>query len=208
VPAGANDLTTVNTALAWLSVDSDDGFGTLQRLITAISTAIQNHISRTIKSTAYSITLNGRGRHRIMLPNWPITAVASVNIVLGSFGAMNIPARSVNQFGQANSPGYCFDDKFLYVDPPYCFEKGAQNVQISYTAGYATVPLDIEQACLIWIKTVLDSSNYSAALKLAKAGATQLDFSFVMTNFLNRSVPIPPGVIAMLRGYEKVVPTW
>lgn len=196
-----NDLTTLTTTLAWLGCQSDDAFGTLQRVITATSVEIQNIIGRNIKSASYVATFDGRGRSRIMMPNSPITAVASVSILLGAT-QVPIQPRSLGQ------PGFFWSDKFVYVDPPYRFEKGMQNVIISYTAGLATVPSDIEQACLTLVKTVMDSSNYSAALQKAKSGQTQLDFSFALTKLHGLTGIMPPAVFRSLAHYQRVAPAW
>lgn len=200
--AGPNDLTTLTNALAWLGCQSDDAFGSIQRIITAVSTMIQGHLGRTVAQTAYTFTFDGRGRHRVMMPNWPIVSVQSLNIVLGAAGTMNVPARS------QGVPGYTFSDKFIYMDPPYMFERGQQNIQIAYTAGYATTPPDIEQACLIWIKAIMDGANYSAAIAKAKAGQTALDFSFATTKLTANSAPMPPSVYSLLVNYMKVTPSW
>lgn len=196
----ANDLTTLDNALVWLGCQSDDAYGTLQRIITAVSTAIQNLLSRDIMSQQHTEVFDGRGRTRIMMPDWPIQSVQSVTI--GELVTVDVPPRS------SASPGYTFSDKFIYVDPPYLFEKGRRNVRIVYTAGYTTVPPDIEQACLIWIKTVMDAANYSAYLKTVSAGQSKLDFSFVMTQFAGTTAPVPPAVLSFLVNYQKVTPTW
>lgn len=198
----AGDLTTITNALAWLNCQSDDGFGTVQRVITAVSVMVKNNLSRDILSTSYTATFDGRGRRRIMLPNTPITAVSSVKI--GDFGQLSVPARVVG-----GGAGYTFSDKFVYVDPPYRFEHGIQNVKISYTGGYATVPADIEQATLTWIRVIMEGQNYSAAIAKAKAGQTQLDFSFIITSLgPNNHLPMPPAVWSMLAQYMRVTPSW
>lgn len=198
--AGPNDLTTLQNALTWLGCQSDDAYGTLQRVITAVSTAMQNMIGRSILSADYTEIFDGRGRHRIMMSNSPITAVASVTI--GELMQVDVPPRSTA------SPGYTFSDKFVYVDPPYFFDKGDRNVSISYTAGYATVPFDLEQACLMWIKVIMDGANYSAALKSASAGQTKLDWSQALTKLHNLTILAPPTIVSLLNSYRKVAPTW
>lgn len=199
----AGDLTTINNALAWINCQSDDGFGTVQRLITVVSTMIKNNISRQILSATYTTVLDGRGRTRIMMPNTPITAVTSVTLTYGPNANLIIPART------AGGSGYTFSDTCVYVDPPYLFEKGIQNVKIVYTGGYATVPGDIEQACLTWIRVIMEGQNYSAAIAKAKAGQTQLDFSFIITSLGSTShLPMPPLVWSMLVNYMRVAPSW
>lgn len=197
----ASDLTTVTNALAWLNCQSDDGFGTVGRIVTVVSTLITNSIGRNILSASYTTTLDGRGRTRIMLPNTPITAVASV--LLGPSGQLSVPARGVG-----GGAGYCFSDKFVYLDPPYLFEKGRQNVKIAYTAGFTQVPADVEQAALTWIRMIMEGQNYSAALSKAKAGQTELDFSFILTKLNSGSVPMPPTIWSMLVNYTRVTPSW
>ena len=191
-------------ALTWLGCQNDDAYGTLQRVITAVSTAMQNLIGRNIAVANYTSTFDGRGRHRIMMPNYPITAVSSV--VIGEFMQTKVPARSNGPAGA--TPGFTFNDKFVYVDSPYLFEKGRQNVIITYSAGYTSIPLDLEQACLIWIKAIMDSSNYSATLKSASAGQTKLDWSFAITKLQNLNILVPPTVLSMLSAYRRVAPSW
>jgi hypothetical protein len=195
-----NDLTTLNNALTWLGCSSDDAYGTLQRVITAVSTVMQNLIGRDIRSMQHTEVFDGRGRTRIMMPDWPITAVASVTI--GELLTCDVPARS------SASPGYTFSDKFVYVDQPYLFEKGRRNIRIVYTAGFDTVPLDIEQGCLTWVKAIMDGANYSAALKTVSAGQSKLDFSFALTKLNNLTVMAPPAVVSMLAPYQRVSPSW
>jgi hypothetical protein len=206
--AGPNDLTTLTNALAWLNLQSDDAFGTIQRLITAISTSVQNHIGRTIASASYTVTLDGRGRNRIPMANYPITAVSSVNLIYGCAGVFVIPPRSFAGVGASGTPGFSFNDRYVYVDKPYLFEKGVQNVQISYTAGYTSTPSDIEQATLLWLQSISNSQNYAAMFKSMKAGQTTLDFSFMLTAFKDNSIVIPPGVTALLSPHRRVTPSW
>ena len=198
--AAPGDLTTLDNALVWLGCQSDDAYGTLQRVITAVSTAIQNGLGRDLLTADHVEVFDGRGRTRIMMSDYPITVVSSVTI--GELAQTSVPPRS------SASPGFTFSDKFVYVDPPYLFDRGRRNVRIAYTAGYDTVPLDIEQGCLIWIKSIMDGANYSASLKTASAGQTKLDWSHVMTKLSNLTVLAPPAVLSMLASYKRVGPTW
>lgn len=57
--------------------------------------------------------------------------------------------------------GYVFDDQQIYLrgtSPSYgpygqpdCFTRGIQNVTAAYTAGYASIPIDVMQACVEWV---------------------------------------------------------
>jgi hypothetical protein len=205
--ADPRDLTTLNNALVWLGCPSDDAYGTLQRVITAVSVAIQNWAARPLKAADHVEVFDGRGRSRIMMSDYPINSVSSV--IIGDLWQVSVPPRVVVPGGGNTQPGYTFSDKFVYVDQPYLFEKGKRNVQISYNAGFTSVPLDLEQGCLTWIKAIMDGANYSAALKSASAGQTKLDWSHIQTKLTSSlTMTMPPAVHNMLVSYQKVAPTW
>ena len=134
-----SDLTTVANLEGWLGLTNVQAPipDQLQRLITAASAGIQSYISRTIRSLSYNETQDGTGGVRLVLRNTPVTAVASVVIN----GAVIPPSPG---YGQT---GYIFSDTAIILRG-YTFTQDDQNVQISYTAGYASTPGEIEQACL------------------------------------------------------------
>jgi hypothetical protein len=191
----AGDLTTLDNALAWLDLQNDIGPGMIARLISACSTQIQNYIGRTIALTPYTSTFNGRGSRSLMMPNYPVVSVSSVQV-----GPQSIPARV---FGAA--PGYGFDDKTVFVDPPYRFDRGFQNVQIAYMAGYTTVPLDLEQACLDAVNDAWASKEFAASVSEAKAGDHSQKFTDV-TQLSNTASLIPAQILMRLQPYVRVYP--
>jgi len=138
------DLTTLANVKDWLalpeSVTGDDDL--LTRLITAVSGFIGTYLSRNLLTASYTETRNGNDQVTLPLVNRPVTAVSSLTIngvVINA--APPLVANAPVQFG------YLFDDKVVYL-AGWCFKKGFQNIVISYTAGYATVPLEVEQAAI------------------------------------------------------------
>lgn len=192
------DLTSLANALAWLGLSADDSYGTVARLVSAVSTQVQQFLSRTIAVTPYTGTFNGKGGNRLMLPNYPIVSVSNVQV-----WACVIPARVLG-----STPGYSFDDKCIYLDRGYCFERGVQNVKIVYSAGYASTPLDIEQACLLWIKATYAGLQNSGGVNVSmmKAGDHQLVFDAQMTKLSSSVIPMPPQIFAILQPYSRVFP--
>lgn len=152
----AQDLTTLANVKSWLSLGTTNDDALLARLITAISIAIAGYCNQNLVSQSYAaVVLNGTGGAKLLLPEGPITAVTSLTI-----DGVVIPPRPA--IGQA---GYYFDTDFLYVDgyaftrpgdwpanpslrSSYSGGQGAQNVVVSYTAGYSPIPLDLEQAAI------------------------------------------------------------
>jgi len=110
----------------------------LTRLITAVSVWIENYLDRTILTASYTAYLDGKGGELLALKNYPVTAVSTVEID----GAV-IPSA----VGLPTAMGYDFTD-YSIVLRGYRFTRGAKNIKVAYTAGFASVPGEIEQACI------------------------------------------------------------
>lgn len=137
------DLTTLGDVKAWLRTgqaafpDTDDAL--LARLITAASQFIQAWLNRQIASADWREVRDGTGGQRLAFANFPATAVLSLSID----GLAIPPAADDGGFGA----GYVFTPTELALRG-YVFTRRAQNVAMTYTAGYAVTPPDIAQACV------------------------------------------------------------
>jgi hypothetical protein len=192
----AGDLTTVDTALAWLGLQNDIGPGLVARVVTAASAQIQQFLSRTIAATSYSITLNGTGGQCVMVPDYPIISVSSVTV---DFQA--IPARN------GRSPGFVSNgDAAIYLDRPYSFARGIQNVQLAFQAGYATTPPDVEMACLVLTKMMWESKDFAATVSARAAGDHSLKFDNAITKLSGSVVLLPSTILDKLQPYARVFP--
>jgi hypothetical protein len=132
----ACDLTDLDTAKAWLGVTSTNFDDQLGGLITAVSTFIPNYLGRQILTGDYVETYRGNGQSLLLLRNFPITAVASI-----AFAGQTITAAADPV---ALTSGILFDDRAVHLIG-YRFPL-ALPVVVTYTAGYATAPLDVAQA--------------------------------------------------------------
>ena len=146
----AADMVTLADAKQYLNSSSNDD-ALMQRLITAASVYLQSWMSRNIPSQAYSETRDGTGGNRLLFGNWPVTAVSSVYV-----DGVLVPPSPGYGFG-----GYYFDATKIVLRPgsfstssssgnfySSVFTRDVGNVQLSYTAGYTTIPEDLRQATL------------------------------------------------------------
>jgi uncharacterized phiE125 gp8 family phage protein len=137
------DLTTLADVKAWLQTGqnpfpaTDDAL--LQRLITAASQFIQSWLGRQIASADWLEVRDGTGGQLMVLANSPVTAVLSLSID----GLAIPPAPTDGGF----DAGYSFTPTELALRG-YVFTRRPQNVIVTYTAGYATTPPDLAQACI------------------------------------------------------------
>jgi hypothetical protein len=138
-----DDLCALADVKAWLQTgqtafpDTDDTL--LTRLITAASQFIQSWLNRQIALGDWQETRDGTGGQRLAFANFPVTSVLALSID----GLEIPPAPTDGGYG----PGYVFTPTELALRG-HVFTRRAQNVIISYTAGYAATPPDIAQACI------------------------------------------------------------
>lgn len=132
---------------SYLGITDSNSDAVLTTLISNASTAIESYCNRVFAQATYTETRNGGCGPKLYLMNGPVTAVTSVTV----------NGQSVPPAPDAVSYGFVFDSSIVYIRPggyPGEFYKGIQNVTVVYTAGYATTPPDVNQACVLWVAAI------------------------------------------------------
>ena len=149
------DLCVLADVKGWLNIATGDTStdAMLTRLISSCSNIITAWLGRDIVQTTYTETYNGSGTSRLILNQFPVTAVTSLSI-----GGVVIPAST-----GPTVYGYTFDESGLYLingNFPQVnwlttfnnvFGMRSQNVAVVYEAGYAAVPEALNQACIDFV---------------------------------------------------------
>ncbi len=166
----------------------------LSRLISAASNYMQTWMSRTIALQSYSEVRNGINGNRIVLKESPIVSVQSLNI-----NGTVVPVRPPLGPGASIPPpwGYVNDDISIMLTG-YRFCQGYQNIYVVYTAGYATTPPDIEQAC---IDLIGDWFKYRDRIGKASEGIEGQTISFL-------NPAISARALGVMQTYKRVYPVY
>jgi hypothetical protein len=139
--AAPDDLCTVAELKSWLPNQGNNDDVTLQSLITNASLQVLQYIDRPhiLSSVLGLLTENydGNDSDRLLPRNFPIISVSSVSID----GVAVQPATT------PTTAGYLWDGRRILLRG-FRFCRGLQNVQLSYSAGYPSVPLDLKQAAV------------------------------------------------------------
>jgi hypothetical protein len=139
--AAPDDLCTVAELKSWLPNQGNNDDVTLQSLITNASLQVLQYIDRPhlLSSVLGPLTENydGNDSDRLLPRNYPVISVSSLSI-----DGVSIPAATT-----ATTAGYLWDGRRILLRG-FRFCRGVQNVQLSYAAGYPSVPLDLKQAAL------------------------------------------------------------
>jgi hypothetical protein len=179
------DLTTLARAKEWLSITATTDDALLGRLVSSASDAIQTYLNRTLDSQAYTETRDGPGGNRLMLANYPVTAVASVHVD-------GLPVPLSTGYGV---PGYMFNATSITLRGRL-FTQGVQNVVVAYTAGYSSVPNELEQSCIELVGLRYKEKDRIGLVSKGLAGET---ISYSQKDFSS-------AIKTTLQNYKKVIP--
>lgn len=130
------DLTTLDAVKAYASISTSADDGVLKSMIAAYSEWVRSYTSRDFTVSNYDMWRSGRGSAIMLTTQFPINDVTLVEV----------DGTAIPRSPQYGSYGYRFTDQTVVLDGGACFTFGVQNVHIQFTAGYASVPVDIAQA--------------------------------------------------------------
>lgn len=167
-----SQLTTVAKVKEYLRLSNNNDDAMLARLILAASAMIETYLNRKIEIDTYTEVFSGNNTTYHICTNYPVVGVSSVGV------------NSVNQ-------AIDFNDDGVFAS---MFPKGNRNCTISYQAGYAIVPDDIEQACIELVATKYKNIEHIDKSSISMAGET--------TTFITADIPAQIKIV--LQQYKRV----
>lgn len=136
----ANDLTFLAAVKAWAGVTSSTDDTKLAALVTAVSRAMLTQSNRpSFGLRTIATRLDGLGRSRILLPEWPVISIASLSI-----GGTAVPAAVTPSQSNPFPTGYLLSvwdgippGGMQFIDLfGYCAPIGPQSLLVSLVLGY------------------------------------------------------------------------
>jgi len=179
------DLTTLANLKAWLNLTATGDDALLGRLVTAASAFVENWLGRPIGLTGFVETRDGTGGTTLAFTVTPVTAVT----------ALAIDGHPILPSPDGVAPGYVFSPTRLALLGGG-FRRGLGNIQLSYQAGYAGVPPEVEQATIALAALRYRERERIGLVSKGLAGET--------TSFAQKDMPA--DVATALQRYRKVVP--
>jgi len=139
----ATDLVTLAEVKEHLEIIKTDQDSYLATLIERVTGYVEASTRRKLKSRAYTDQLyDGSGTPELRLKEWPVTAVAAISF-LDSQTATTWTAQSLTYYtiDKATERTIVFRDGLI-------FPKDYQNVKLTFTAGYTTLPVELANETL------------------------------------------------------------
>jgi hypothetical protein len=181
-----SDLTTLANVKQYLGITNTGDDALLTSLVSRVSQNVQTWLGRSILSASYTEIYDGSGGYVLVPKNYPITAIASLSI-----DTIVVPLAP-----DSTQPGYMWNaDKIVLVNG-YRFTRNLQNVVVSYTAGYAATPMDLEEAVIELIGFIYKGRDRIGLASKGLAGE--------QTNFITKDMP--ETVRTVLNQYKRYIP--
>ena len=183
-PSGA-DLTTYANVKEYLGLTDDNDEDFIGNLITRASDFIAKYCRRVFQDADYTEYYNGVGNRSICLKQYPVNSVASLHDDLDrEYGTDHLIATT----------DYVIDeDAGILTLDGYRFGAGLKNIKVVYNAGYATIPANLEQACIELVSMKYNTKE-SEGIKSEKIGSYSVSYS---------EAEIPATIKATLTKYIK-----
>lgn len=138
----ANALTSILKVKEQLEIPAldltQDGY--IERLINAASQQIETYCDRKIKSTTQTKIYDGSGANELILLCPPIISITSVNFDY---------ERVFDSNSLLTANDYALVDDFVLRKHSGSWGRVSQSVKVVFVAGFAVVPADIEDACIL-----------------------------------------------------------
>jgi hypothetical protein len=139
----ANALTTVATMKSHLAITSSLEDTRLELFINAASEVLEKYCDRKFKSATYTEIHSGSGNNILMPLQYPLISITELRIRT-DFSTLWTDATTL-----IASTEYAIIDDSQSVQYNGAIARGFGNVRLIYVAGFATIPSDLELAC-IW----------------------------------------------------------
>lgn len=184
------DLTTYAKVKTSLGLTDDTEQTEIARLITAASKKICQICDRDdFISAVYTEYQDGTGTNQLYVRNWPITAITSIyDDELRNFTDEAYLIASSYYFAHPTMP-------IITLLYGLTFLKAISNVKIVYTAGYSTIPADVDDACIELVKLKYNKKG-SRGVESEKIGSYSVTYS---------KEDIPQDILDTLTPYMRMV---
>lgn len=179
--AAPDDLCTVNELAAWLPNYNHNDDVNLQTLITNGSLQVLNYLNRPhiLASVIGQLneTYDGNDADRLLPHYFPIVSVTSLSIDGVPVAPSTLPSIA----------GFLWDSRRVLLRG-YLFNRGVQNIQIAYNAGYSSLPLDLKQAAIEAFALAYRQRTHIGEKSNSMGG--QVTLGFDMSDTPGRSVAV------------------
>lgn len=151
----------------FLNIESTDTDDILTDVIESAEAEVEAFIRFDLESASHTDTVDGQGTSFIVLDHTPVTAVTSISYWDGDSWVALVDGDDYVRMEIK-------DGATIYLDS-YTFAEGTSNYRIVYTAGYSTIPYDLQLGMkklvrLRWDETPFGANRFGVSSKSNQGG--------------------------------------
>ena len=177
-------IVQLNDAKSFLGYNGSDD--NMKFLINSVTDYIEGSCNRRFKETTYTNEVyNGNNSCELVLKQCPVTAFSKLE--------ENNSMGNSNDWNTIDSEDYWFDTVSGIVTLNRRFYKGNQNYRATYSAGYSTIPYDLQFLAMSLIKEFLTVKS-SGGIKQESLGDHSITFESILQS--------NPALKDILNGYR------
>lgn len=185
---------------------SEDDF--LNQLIPEIEDALTTRFGRQLASTVYATEYqSGDGTEVLQLNQRPVTAISAVSVDQKGYwghGTDAFPSSSLLTLGTDFAPVTYAEDENTNFGQIHklsgYWAEGKGNIKIAYTAGYTTIPPQVELLCNQLCALVRNSAEYGGLVESGKVG----DEAFVLLGKSTDGSPWAVEAMNLISGFQRI----
>lgn len=218
-------LTTLEYVKTAIGVSTSDKDAMLSLYLDAASEEIKRYLGLNIEQAVYTEYYSGNNTTRLALRNIPVSTLTSIYLKMDGFfdtrvpgfGAENLliegtdyvldrsPSASLSKSGIVFRIGTVWPMMHrMATISRLSTDIGPSwgNIKITYTAGYSTVPKDIQLACAILVSRFMETAS-QGGWQINKE--TIGDYSYTQGPVhLNNKLPDIGGILGLLAPYKEI----
>ena len=185
--AGSNPILSLSQVEGWLNLEGDEVPDIVDAAVQAASDAVIDWLCWDPRINPYTELLDGNGATTLPVSYAPITAVTAVASVYPGCPPVPFDLTQVS-----------WHPTHALIYSSAGFGSGDANIQVSYTAGLATLPNSILQGVRYTIKSMLDGSGVDFS-------ATGESYAGVLTQNWQPGGPatVPIAAQTLMRRYQR-----
>lgn len=144
-------------------------------------------------STAYVEDYDGTGTNQLILKNRPVITFTSLQ--------QRSTTENISDFDTVSSEDYFVDTTAGVLDCVFTLSENWNIYRATYTAGFATIPSDLAEACVMLASALVDNAGTGAAVKRKTQGPKSIEY---YDSVQGESLITQLGIDDMLQRYTDI----
>lgn len=170
-------LVSLSNFKSYIGVSGSDSDDVLNIILDWASSMVESYIGRTLASATYTYLHNWDGQVRIVLEQYPVSSITSVDY---NTGTIETPV-----WETVDENKYSLDTEEWQINFTMPLNRWFNNYKVVYVAGYDTIPNDIQLAVMkLWARYWNTRSSDGISSETVNADTLAYDTSMIPNDIL------------------------